>query len=110
MKFLAVLSLLFLISCTDKPSNPEGILNINRNQSLRLVEVAGEEGEYTTLLSTMKAAELVPTLLEEGPWTLFAPTDAAFAELGDATFIKNISKPYNKVLLNSILKFLILHA
>lgn len=50
-----------------------------------LVEVAQEAGDFTTLLAAAEAAGLVETLTGEGPFTLFAPTDAAFGDLPEGT-------------------------
>ena len=50
-----------------------------------LVEVMQEAGDFSTLLAAAEAAGLVETLTREGPFTVFAPTDAAFAELPEGT-------------------------
>jgi transforming growth factor-beta-induced protein len=46
-----------------------------------IVEIAVEDGRFTTLVSALEAADLVDTLKGDGPFTVFAPTDDAFAEL-----------------------------
>ncbi len=50
-----------------------------------IVEVATEAGSFTTLLAAAEAAGLVDTLKGEGPYTVFAPTDDAFAALPEGT-------------------------
>lgn len=50
-----------------------------------VVEAAVAAGAFTTLVTAVKAADLVPTLSGEGPFTVFAPTDAAFAKLPEGT-------------------------
>lgn len=50
-----------------------------------LVEVAVEAGNFTTLVAAVQAAGLVETLQGEGPFTVFAPTDEAFAQLPEGT-------------------------
>ncbi|MDX1523042.1 MAG: fasciclin domain-containing protein, partial [Anaerolineae bacterium] len=50
-----------------------------------IVDIAVEDGRFTTLVTALQAAELVETLQGEGPFTVFAPTDDAFAALPDGT-------------------------
>jgi uncharacterized surface protein with fasciclin (FAS1) repeats len=50
-----------------------------------LIEVAQEAGSFTTLLAAIEAAGLTETLKGEGPFTVFAPTDEAFAALPEGT-------------------------
>jgi uncharacterized surface protein with fasciclin (FAS1) repeats len=50
-----------------------------------IVEVAQEDGRFTTLVTALEAADLAETLQGEGPFTVFAPTDDAFAALPDGT-------------------------
>lgn len=50
-----------------------------------IVEVAVENGSFTTLVTAVQAAGLVETLSSEGPFTVFAPTDDAFAKLPEGT-------------------------
>ena len=50
-----------------------------------IVQVAIDAGSFTTLVAAVQAAELVETLQGEGPFTVFAPTDAAFDALPDGT-------------------------
>jgi transforming growth factor-beta-induced protein len=50
-----------------------------------IVQIAVEDGRFTTLVTALQAAELVETLQGEGPFTVFAPTDDAFAKLPEGT-------------------------
>ena len=50
-----------------------------------IVEVAQEDGRFTTLVAALEAADLAETLQGDGPFTVFAPTDDAFAALPDGT-------------------------
>ena len=68
-----------------------------------LVEVAANAGSFGTLLTAAKAAGLADTLATKGPFTIFAPTDEAFAKVGKDT-IAMLLKPENKEKLASILK------
>lgn len=61
-------------------------------------------GGFTTLVAAVKAAGLVDTLKGAGPFTVFAPTDAAFAKLPAGT-LESLLKPENKAKLQSILTY-----
>ena len=50
-----------------------------------IVEIAASAGSFSTLVTALRAADLVETLQGEGPFTVFAPTDEAFAKLPDGT-------------------------
>ncbi len=50
-----------------------------------IVEIAANDNRFTTLVAALKAANLVETLSGEGPFTVFAPTDEAFAALPEGT-------------------------
>lgn len=67
-------------------------------------EVAEEAGIFSTLLAAVGAADLAATLSGEGPFTVFAPTDEAFAKLGQET-IDNLLLPENKATLANILLY-----
>ena len=69
-----------------------------------IVQVAAKAGQFNTLLAAAKAADLAGALAGKGPFTVFAPTDAAFAKLGKAT-IADLLKPANKQKLADILKY-----
>lgn len=69
-----------------------------------IVTTAINAGNFTTLVTAVKAAGLVETLQGEGPFTVFAPTDEAFAKLPQKT-IADLLKPENKDQLTRILTF-----
>lgn len=69
-----------------------------------VVEVAVGAGRFKTLAAALKAAELVEALKGDGPFTVFAPTDDAFAKLPKGT-VEELLKPENKARLQSILKY-----
>ncbi len=69
-----------------------------------LVTVARHADGFETLVAAIEAAGLVNVLQGEGPFTVFAPTDAAFASLPDGT-VENLLKPQNKARLTSILTY-----
>ena len=69
-----------------------------------VVGTAAAAGDFTTLVTAIKAAGLVETLKGEGPFTVFAPTDEAFAKLPSGT-LENLLKPESKQQLSSILTY-----
>lgn len=73
-------------------------------QGPTIVEVAAKAGKFNTLLAAAKAAGLAGTLSSKGPFTVFAPTDAAFAKLPKGT-VENLLKPENKAQLAGILTY-----
>ena len=73
-------------------------------QDMDIVDTAAANGNFTTLLAAAEAAGLVETLKGEGPFTVFAPTDEAFAELPDGT-VDTLLMPENKDQLTSILMY-----
>ena len=69
-----------------------------------IVAVASGAGSFKTLVTAVKAAGLVETLQGKGPFTVFAPTDEAFAKLPAGT-VEDLLKPENKEKLVSILTY-----
>jgi uncharacterized surface protein with fasciclin (FAS1) repeats len=69
-----------------------------------IVNVAIADGRFTTLAAALKAAGLVDTLLGPGPFTVFAPTDAAFKKLPAGT-VESLLKPESLAKLKSILLY-----
>ncbi len=69
-----------------------------------IVEIASTNGSFKTLTAALKAAGLVKTLSGSGPFTVFAPTDAAFAALPKGT-VEKLLRPENKALLVKILTY-----
>lgn len=69
-----------------------------------IVDTAVGAGQFSTLVAAAKAAGLVPVLKSKGPFTVFAPTDAAFASLPPGT-VDDLLKPKNKGKLAAILKY-----
>ena len=69
-----------------------------------IVDTAVGAGSFTTLVAAVQAAGLVDTLKGEGPFTVFAPTDAAFAALPEGT-VENLLKPENKDQLVAVLTY-----
>lgn len=68
-----------------------------------IVDVATSDKTFSTLVRALKAGDLVDTLKKKGPFTVFAPTNAAFEKLPKGT-LEDIMKPANKEKLQKILK------
>jgi uncharacterized surface protein with fasciclin (FAS1) repeats len=69
-----------------------------------IVDNLSAEGSFATLIKALQAAELVETLTGAGPYTIFAPTDEAFARLPKG-MLDDLLKPENKARLASILTY-----
>jgi len=74
------------------------------SQSNDVVDIAIGSDDHTTLVAAVKAADLVTTLKGKGPFTVFAPTNAAFDKLPEGT-VANLLKPENKAQLAKILTY-----
>ncbi|MEO6741245.1 MAG: fasciclin domain-containing protein [Chthoniobacteraceae bacterium] len=81
--------------------------NLRASEEKTIVGVAVGAGQFNTLVAAVKAAGLVDTLSGKGPFTVFAPTDAAFAKLPAGT-VKSLLKPENKDKLVAILTYHVL--
>jgi len=69
-----------------------------------ILETAAAAGSFKTLAAALHAAGLTEALSGHGPFTVFAPTDAAFAKLPEGT-VESLLKPENKAKLQAILKY-----
>jgi glutathione peroxidase len=96
-------SLLALAGLTALGSTAEaGCGSCATNHSHDIVDTAVEAGSFKTLTAALKAAGLTKTLKGKGPFTVFAPTDAAFAKLPAGT-LASLLEPENRATLTSIL-------
>ncbi|MDX1976478.1 MAG: fasciclin domain-containing protein [Pseudanabaenaceae cyanobacterium bins.68] len=73
-------------------------------KAMTIVDVASGNNSFSTLVQAIKAAGLVETLSGKGPFTVFAPTDQAFAALPKDT-LASLLKPENKVKLTRVLTY-----
>lgn len=80
-------------------SSTKGIVVANT-----IVDVAAGNENFTTLVAAVKAADLVSTLKSEGPFTVFAPTNDAFAKLPEGT-VAGLLKPESKDALTGLLTY-----
>lgn len=73
-------------------------------QAQTVADVAVSNDNFTTLVAALKAADLVTALQGDGPFTVFAPTNDAFAKVDEAT-LKSLLEPKNKEALANILTY-----
>ncbi|MBW4563405.1 MAG: fasciclin domain-containing protein [Mojavia pulchra JT2-VF2] len=85
-------------SPTPTPGSTQG------TTSGTIVDVASADSSLKTLVTAVKAADLANTLTGKGPFTVFAPTDAAFAALPKGT-VEKLLEPENKAILQKILTY-----
>ena len=85
-------------SCSGRASKKE------KSASKDIVDTAVGAGSFNTLVAAVQAADLVDTLKGEGPFTVFAPTDAAFENLPEGT-VENLLKPENRDQLVAVLTY-----
>ncbi len=97
----AAASIAFVASAGAQDKNPM-VGGAPMLASKNIVENAVNSKDHTTLVAAVKAAGLVDTLSGKGPFTVFAPTNAAFAKLPAGT-VETLLKPENKAKLSKIL-------
>jgi uncharacterized surface protein with fasciclin (FAS1) repeats len=102
-KTLTALALAALVSTTLFAENPM-VGGAAMYDSKNIVENAVNSKDHTTLVAAVKAAGLVDTLSSKGPFTVFAPTNAAFDKLPAGT-VDTLVKPENKKTLTGILTY-----
>jgi uncharacterized surface protein with fasciclin (FAS1) repeats len=117
-KFIPFLLALFIIQCTS-PEQKEAekmeavasapILGgkgsiVDDVSAKNIVQIAAGSDAHTTLVAAIQAAGLVDVLANNGPLTVFAPTNEAFDNLPDGT-VENLLKPENKMTLVNIIHF-----
>jgi len=93
--------ILISISLVQLGCNDNGNVQMYKKD---IVDTAVSAGDFNTLVTAIKAAGLVETLKSKGPFTVFAPTDDAFAKLPEGT-VEDLLKPQNKEKLASILTY-----
>ena len=79
-------------------------LGLSSARAADIVDTAVSAGSFKTLVAAVQAAGLVETLKGEGPFTVFAPTDEAFARLPAGT-VEELLKPENKEKLQAVLTY-----
>ncbi|BFP41737.1 hypothetical protein FGF1_25820 [Flavobacteriaceae bacterium GF1] len=89
------------VETTENETQKEEVMEV---QAPNIVGVAAGNADFSTLVAAVKAAELVGTLSGEGPFTVFAPVNAAFEKLPEGT-LDGLLKPEGKQTLTSILTY-----
>lgn len=97
--FTAAIAATSIVSAADVMVGGQSML-----PSKDIVDNAVNSSDHTTLVAAVKAADLVDTLKSKGPFTVFAPTNAAFAKLPAGT-VETLVKPENKATLTKILTY-----
>jgi len=103
---IALLALASIAGCTKDAETGSTMAKDAAMQSANpdIVTVAATAGDFNTLVAAVKAAGLVEALKGEGPYTVFAPTDEAFAKLPEGT-VDSLLLPENKDQLVGILTY-----
>jgi uncharacterized surface protein with fasciclin (FAS1) repeats len=101
---LAVLYVIFVVALFGTHSLLANDTDKVETANKDIVDIASSSKDFQTLVAAVKAAGLVETLKGDGPFTVFAPTDKAFAALPNGT-VENLLKPENRELLVQILTF-----
>lgn len=102
--FLTLAAVAMMAGTSFAGTKCNGSKVVSKARSADIVDTAVKAGSFKTLVAAVKAAGLVETLKGEGPFTVFAPTDAAFARLPKGT-VESLLKPENKAKLQAILTY-----
>jgi uncharacterized surface protein with fasciclin (FAS1) repeats len=115
-KFISLMMLVALYACSPKQDTAQqsqspaeapgpGQSGVkDPDSALNVVQIASGSADHSTLVVAVKAGELVDALSNAGPFTVFAPTNAAFNKLPAGT-VENLLKPENKAKLQDILQY-----
>ncbi|RSK39533.1 fasciclin domain-containing protein [Hymenobacter perfusus] len=107
LAFIALLGAASATSATAQAKMTPGTVSVGGQAmypNKNIVENAVNSADHTTLVAAVKAAGLVETLQGKGPFTVFAPTNAAFTALPAGT-VETLVKPENKATLTKILTY-----
>ena len=104
MRIKSILPTVLLGSILQVASTPAWAQSYSMDSKPDIVETAIEAGSFQTLVAAVKAAGLVEVLQGDCPFTVFAPTDEAFAKLPEGT-VEELLKPENKEKLVAVLTY-----
>jgi uncharacterized surface protein with fasciclin (FAS1) repeats len=103
-KLLLSLAITGIVAAPVFAGSMQAAEKMEKKPAKTIVDVAASNPDFETLVAALKAAGLVETLSGKGPFTVFAPTDEAFAKLPPGT-LEDLLKPENKEKLVSILTY-----
>jgi len=103
-KFLSVAFFALVFGATSFAQKAVTVGGAPMYPTKNIIENAVNSKDHTTLVAAVKAADLVETLQGKGPFTVFAPTNAAFNKLPKGT-VETLLKPENKKMLQTILTY-----
>ena len=103
-KFLSVAFIALVFGATSFAQKTKMVGGAAMYPTKNIIENAVNSKDHTTLVAAVKAADLVETLQSKGPFTVFAPTNAAFDKLPKGT-VETLLKPENKKMLQTILTY-----
>lgn len=118
LNIVFIVSTILILSCNEPATKPdenagvsEAVVNAGGQASVKddesakdVVKIAADSKDHTTLVAAIKQADLVNSLSNAGPFTVFAPTNAAFDKVGKET-LDNLMKNENKEKLQDILQY-----
>lgn len=104
MRKFSALAVLFAAAALMAPQAFADHCSSKCGKTKDIVDTAVSAGSFKTLVTAVGAADLVETLKGKGPFTVFAPTDSAFAKLPEGT-VAELVKPENKDKLTAILTY-----
>lgn len=104
MKKVLIASFSLLLAVATYAQRPVTVGGALMYPTKNIIENAVNSKDHTTLVAAVKAAGLVETLSGAGPFTVFAPTNAAFEKLPAGT-VENLLKPENKATLTAVLTY-----
>ena len=102
--FVILIAASFILNAVNAQEKTVEVGGAAMYPSKNIVENAINSKDHTTLVAAVKAAGLVETLQSAGPFTVFAPTNAAFEMLPKGT-VETLLKPENKGMLSSVLTY-----
>jgi uncharacterized surface protein with fasciclin (FAS1) repeats len=102
--FVVMFAIVFVTVLMAGDKYGKGAMDDYHHKNMDIIHTASAAGSFSTLIAAIDAAGLTETLMGEGPFTVFAPTDEAFAKLPEGT-VNDLLKPENKDQLIAVLTY-----